>query len=103
MFMPFSFKGRLKRLSYFIQQIAYSIIIGIFIVVVDGTEVSGLMLLLIPVFLIMLFSLHVRRLHDIGKSGYYSFLVLIPIFGLFYGLYLIFKPGQITANAYGNP
>lgn len=32
-----------------------------------------------------------RRLRDIGKSPYYSLLVMLPVFGVFYIIYLCFK------------
>ena len=41
-----------------------------------------------------------RRLHDIGYSGYYNFLLLVPIVNL-YLLYLWYIDSQAGANIYG--
>ncbi|RYF48008.1 MAG: DUF805 domain-containing protein [Comamonadaceae bacterium] len=45
----------------------------------------------------------VRRLHDIGKSGWLMLIALIPLFGGLVLLYFAAQPGQPSANAYGNP
>ncbi len=39
-------------------------------------------------------SLIVRRMHDIGRSGYYIFVLFIPVFGFFWYLYLVTREGQ---------
>ena len=44
---------------------------------------SYLQVIFILVVLIPYISLSVRRLHDIGKSGWYILIVLIPIVGIF--------------------
>lgn len=36
----------------------------------------------------------VRRLHDIGQSGWWSLLVFVPVVNLLFGLYALFAPGQ---------
>lgn len=46
--------------------------------------------------------LFIRRLHDVGKSGNYWFLGLIPILNL-YVLYLLIKRGDPKINKYGPP
>ncbi|WP_051293593.1 DUF805 domain-containing protein [Pseudoduganella violaceinigra] len=42
-----------------------------------------------------------RRLHDLGQSGWLSLLLLIPLIGFLFGLWLIFGPGDAHANEYG--
>ncbi|MEA3491421.1 MAG: DUF805 domain-containing protein [Campylobacterota bacterium] len=46
-------------------------------------------------------SLAFRRLHDIGKSAWWLFIVLVPIVGLFILLYFYIKPSQLRNNRYG--
>ena len=46
-------------------------------------------------------SLLVRRLHDVGKSGWWSFIGFIPIVN-FWLLYLLCKDGDHGENSYGN-
>jgi len=46
----------------------------------------------------------VRRLHDIGKSGWYLFAVLIPVIGFFWLLILLLTDSTPGENEYGvNP
>jgi len=46
----------------------------------------------------------VRRLHDIGKSGWYLFAVLIPVIGFFWLLILLLTDSNPGENEYGiNP
>ena len=49
-------------------------------------------------------ALAIRRLHDIGKSGWWYLLVLVPIIGWVALLYFYILDSQPGANAYGeNP
>jgi inner membrane protein yhaI len=43
----------------------------------------------------------IRRLHDIGLSGYFVLLALIPLVSLGFMLYILFKKGTDGDNAYG--
>ena len=76
---------------------------------VVGTTISGLpyglfyfvyaLAVLIPGL-----AVSVRRLHDIGKSGWWMFIVLIPIIGAIWLLVLVCTAGTPGSNAYGlNP
>ncbi|WP_311568508.1 DUF805 domain-containing protein [Photobacterium arenosum] len=44
----------------------------------------------------------VRRLHDIGKSGWWMLLSLIPILGFVILLFFFARAGQPGPNEYGN-
>lgn len=48
------------------------------------------------------FSVSVRRLHDVGKSEWYTFLSLLPVIN-FILLYFYLKPGDPGDNKYGAP
>lgn len=37
-------------------------------------------------------TLIIRRMHDIGKSGFYIFILFIPLFGLIWYLTLVTRP-----------
>lgn len=56
---------------------------------------------LVPVILI-LSTLYARRLHDIGTSGKYSLIILIPAVAPILGMSLIFLQGTPNANSYGD-
>jgi uncharacterized membrane protein YhaH (DUF805 family) len=49
-----------------------------------------------------LLSVSVRRLHDIGKSGWWLFAALIPFFGSIWIIYSLFKIGEVPTNKFGN-
>lgn len=38
-------------------------------------------------------TLIIRRMHDIGKSGFYIFVLFIPVAGFIWYLYLVTRPG----------
>lgn len=42
-----------------------------------------------------------RRVHDIGLSGWWLLLVLIPVAGVIAALVFLLRPGQAGANRYG--
>jgi uncharacterized membrane protein YhaH (DUF805 family) len=43
----------------------------------------------------------VRRLHDVGKSGWMFFVIFIPIIGFFWLLYLLTLEGDKHDNEFG--
>jgi len=45
--------------------------------------------------------LAVRRLHDLGKPGWYYWLLFIPFYNLYLGLVLCFTKGSTSPNEYG--
>ncbi len=108
-----TFAGRAQRKAYwmfvlfwFIAFIIASIVAGILDKVL-GTNgavsgsVSGLYALgtVVP-----FIALSVRRLHDIGKSGWWYFIQLVPVIGGIWFLILTVTDSQPGENAYGpNP
>jgi uncharacterized membrane protein YhaH (DUF805 family) len=49
-------------------------------------------------------ALQVRRLHDVGKSGWFFFICLIPVIGIIYLLVLYCTDSNAGNNGYGpNP
>lgn len=48
-------------------------------------------------------AVSVRRMHDIGKSGWWVLINLIPLIGWIWFLILAAGPGDPEANAYGEP
>lgn len=52
-------------------------------------------------FIIPIISLSVRRLHDIGKSGWFILIALIPIIGNIALIVLYLKKSQNSSNHYG--
>jgi len=47
------------------------------------------------------FAVCVRRLHDVGKSGWMALICLIPIVGAIWLLVLLFTDSQAQSNKWG--
>ncbi len=89
-----SFEGRARRSEfwYFYLFITIASIVATF---VDGILGIGLLSLVVSLgFLIPNIAAACRRMHDVGKSGWF---MLIP----FYNLYLLVSPGDVGPNQYG--
>lgn len=68
-----------------------------------GFNMTGGVLTLIFMLAVLVpnIAVAVRRVHDIGKSGWMVLIGLIPLFGWIYVLYLYVQPGQSGPNQYG--
>ena len=53
--------------------------------------------------LIPAISVSVRRLHDIGKSGWWYWISAIPFIGVVLAIIWYAKEGDAEANQYGQP
>jgi uncharacterized membrane protein YhaH (DUF805 family) len=106
------FSGRARRKEYWMFTL-FSIIFSIVASLLDGaldTKVGpdGSLGLISMVYSLAVFipslAVGVRRLHDIGKSGWYLLIVFIPLAGVIWLLVLLCTEGQRGANEYGeNP
>jgi hypothetical protein len=85
------FRGRLNRAEYFRWLVAVIIFcaggLGL------AKSLPLLALVLFAAAILASFSAMIRRLHDLGRSGYYSLIGLVPVLGLVFGVYLALKPG----------
>ena len=112
-----NFNGRARRKEFWMFQL-FLIIITTTCIVLDnilGTVVAmdagPFGLIVLPYgwlyFLCGIFhflpslSVLVRRLHDVGKSGWFFLILFIPIVNLWL-LYLLCKDGDYGENSYGN-
>lgn len=100
----FSFKGRAKRTEFWL------ISLGSFMLYTPGLLFTDEYLLFVYDLIVMIpliwleLATSVRRFHDMGKSGWYTSLLFIPIVGLFFSIYIGFFKGQDDDNQYGpNP
>ena len=109
------FSGKIGRLRYFGSLLVLAIISGAIILgsamVVNSLTVetiptwvamslSLIALLFIFTVTIVTYSIYAKRCHDLNLSGWYSLLMVIPIFNFFFSLYLLFAPGKIEGNQY---
>lgn len=99
----FSITGRISRKTYvrrFLILMAISIVCHIAFML-DVTFISVLASCLVLIPCVSSIILAVRRFHDVGKSGFYWLLFLVPVANIF-ALYLLFgKNGTPGPNAYG--
>lgn len=103
------FEGRARRKEYWmftLFNVIFAIVAGILDSVLGtGSMGTGVIYLLycLAVFLPGL-GVSVRRLHDVGKSGWFLLIALIPLIGAIWLLVLMCTDGNLGENAYGaNP
>ena len=113
-----NFNGRARRKEFWMFQLFLIIITTICIIldnvlgtfiVIDSSPIGRIILpygwlyFLCGIFhFLPSLSVLVRRLHDVGKSGWWYFIVFVPLIGPFWSLYLLCKDGDNSANSYGN-
>lgn len=98
-----SFRGRASRSEFWWFQLFYFILSVVISIVLCWSEnvaqivsyIIGLALLLPSL------GLAVRRLHDIGKCGWWIFISLIPLVGAIILLVWYCKDSQMEPNKYG--
>ena len=103
----FDFSGRARRKEYWMFTL-FSLIISWTLAVLDlifdtymFTIVSSIYSLLV---IIPSVAVLIRRLHDIGKSGWHIFLIFLPLIGWIWLLVLLCMEGETKPNKWGeNP
>ena len=104
----FTMSGRASRSEYWfwvlggvvfqITMMVGAIILGI----MEIPVLPGLMML-VPFLLVPgSITLVVRRLHDVGMSGWMWFVALIPLLAAIYLIYLFVQEGDMEENMYGS-
>jgi len=95
----FTLQGRASRSEYWWFYLFYIIIyIGTFAIDISmGTPLSLIMLLFLP----GIFCVSCRRMHDLGKSGWWMLISLIPLIGGLIVLFWLVSEGEDEANYYG--
>jgi uncharacterized membrane protein YhaH (DUF805 family) len=92
------FTGRSRRKEYWMFYL-FSLIISMVLSIVDGAvlglEGFGINTIYSLGMFIPTLAVGVRRMHDVGKSGWF---LLIP----FYNLYLLCTNGEVGPNQYGS-
>lgn len=76
--------------SLLIQEFSISMFISIILFLTGGFY-----------FLICSYSMAVRRLHDLNKNGWWVFLLLIPLIGTLFLMFLMTSKGTDGSNEYG--
>ena len=111
------FSGRARRKEYwmfFLVNVLIAMVIGFFVGMAraidqnSNTSLSTVFSCISSLYSLALFlpalGVSVRRLHDIGKSGWWFFIGFIPLIGFIWLLVLLGTDGQPGPNLYGpNP
>ena len=104
----FTMSGRSSRSEYWLWVLGgvifqITMIVGAVILgVMDIPVLPGLMMIA-PILLVPgSITLVVRRLHDVGMSGWMFFVALIPFLGAIYLIYLFVQEGDMEENMYGS-
>jgi len=107
-----TFEGRARRTEYWMFSLinfGISLITSFFVYMSqDSTGLAGFFSIISTLYgiaiLIPGLAVTVRRLHDIGKSGWWWFIGLVPLIGWAWMLLLLFTDSQPGDNQYGpNP
>lgn len=99
------FGGRASR-SEFWWWLLFAVLVALIVAAMDGPVFEESMLLTLIVWLALLppsISVGVRRLHDLGRSGWWMMLSLIPAIGTIALLVFCLQEGDPGENAYGPP
>ena len=109
--MFFTYRGRLNRKPFILRGFLLSILSSMMsTVMAEMTEASSVVMhlfALVPLILMVVlgvggFMLIIRRWHDLGKSGWLSLLMLVPLFNFFVLIFLWVKKGTDGPNTYGD-
>jgi uncharacterized membrane protein YhaH (DUF805 family) len=103
-------KGRIKRGPWFGGLIFYGVVANICFWIlktlsesndISETTYTVFMFVVIIIILVFFLSLSARRLHDMGKSGYIAYFLVVPLIQIGIFIYL-FTHGQDIKNEYGD-
>ncbi len=97
------FNGRAIR-SQFWYFVLFSFIISFVLGIVDGMLFGRQILSMIfnLAVLIPSIAIAVRRLHDLGKTGWWYLLIFVPLIGIIVLIVWFCIKGQTTKNQYGD-
>ncbi len=98
------FKGRAGRKEFWYFILVYSVLMAVLqqIATLIGGKVPLIVAGLVALaFVLPAFGITVRRLHDIGKSGWAVLVNLIPFVGGIIFLIWMIKEGDKVENVYG--
>jgi uncharacterized membrane protein YhaH (DUF805 family) len=103
----FDFSGRARRKEYWLFSL-FSIIISWTLTIIDMVFETYVFSIISTIYSLLIFipslAVLLRRLHDSGNTGWYLFLLLIPILGWIWLLVLLCIESEPGPNKWGeNP
>lgn len=108
----FTAEGRLNRLRYLKYMIILAIIASISTFVLSSMatfftgDPEGVAVKMITLAWALIAGagnvmMMIRRIHDLGKSGWFALIAFVPIIGVIFSIALFCIPGQVGWNEYG--
>lgn len=95
------FKGRARRQEFWMFMLFHFIFIWILMLVSMKMDTPIIYALYYLATVLPMIAVYIRRLHDIGKSGWYILWLLVPLAGLIYMIVLWATEGNRSDNQYG--
>jgi uncharacterized membrane protein YhaH (DUF805 family) len=103
------FSGRARRKEYWFFYLV-NVIITFVLMMIDvvlSQSINGYpVVLFAPIYALVIIiptlAVTVRRLHDIGKSGWWYFIQMVPFIGSLWLLVLMFTDSNTDENQYGS-
>jgi len=97
-----TFSGRARRKEYWMFVLINAIVVMAISLIEYAAGTNGIIGYIYGLALIIPMSaVTVRRLHDIGKSGFWYFICLIPLIGSIWLLVLLCTDSQPGQNQFG--
>lgn len=102
------YDGRIGRKNYVLGLLFYHTLVSVIVILLglllslNESSFDLIAYVIGAFFAVFIFSLHVRRSHDLGKSGNMALLLFIPIVNLIIAIRLLFYKGQESVNQYGD-
>lgn len=111
----FSFRGRINRSTFWsyigLSSLLYLVLALILMLpdlITEASEPNSMYLIVMcPITAIKFFYIDhavlVKRLHDIDMSAWNLIILYIPIMGIFFGIVVVSRKGNLEPNKYGEP
>lgn len=90
------FKGRARRSEFWYFELFCVLMSLAFSFISEDAATIAMIVTFIPNI-----AVSVRRLHDIGRSGWWMLIALVPIVGILLLLFWAAQEGELTTNTYG--
>lgn len=109
----YSLSGRIGRVQYLAYSVLISLVGGLIfalgVVTIPAFNISSesalvpmiIFIFILPWIFYWSFIYPIRRLHDLGHTGWLVLIYFVPLVNLLFSLYLTFAPGEKTSNEYG--